>query len=76
MKNEALSDQLIGDQDQDEDPLQRKVKAKKYKGLLEWILDQDGHEYMVDVDRAFIKDKMNLIGLKEKLAIEFNSKNG
>jgi len=45
----------------------KQSKAKRYNGLLEWILDRDGHEYLVDIDRAFIKDKTNLYGLREKL---------
>ncbi len=37
-----------------------KEKAKKYAGLLEWILERDGHEFLVAVPRSFIKDKFNL----------------
>lgn len=31
--------------------------------MLEWILDRDGHEFLIQVDRSFIKDKFNLTGL-------------
>ena len=41
--------------DEDIDPLKRPTKAKKYNGLLEWVLDQEGHEFLVEVDRSFIK---------------------
>ena len=40
-------------------------KGKRYNGLLEWILDRDGHEFLCDVDRAFLRDNTNLIGLKK-----------
>ncbi len=49
------------------EPSKRKVKAKKFRGLLEWVMEQEGHEFLVDIDRSFIKNKQNLIGLKEKL---------
>ena len=39
-------------------------KGKRFAGLLEWILDRDGHEFLCEVDRSFLKDKSNLIGLK------------
>lgn len=44
------------DNDEDVDPSKRKTKAKRFKGLLEWVLDQEGHEFLVDIDRAFIKN--------------------
>jgi hypothetical protein len=34
--------------------------------LLEWILDRDGHEFLVQVDREYIKDKFNHFGLRQK----------
>ena len=40
-------------------------KGKRYKGLLEWILDRDGHELLCEVDRGYLRDKFNMIGLKE-----------
>ena len=42
--------------------------------MLEWILDREGHEFLIHVDREFIKDKMNLIGIKEKFIKELNGK--
>lgn len=47
-------------------PGKQKVKAKRFKGLLEWILDRDGNEYLAEVDRAFLKDSQNLAGVKEQ----------
>ena len=41
----------------------KKLKAKRFKGLLEWICDRDGHEFLVEVDRAYIRDPVNHIGL-------------
>lgn len=32
---------------------------------MEWILERDGHEFLVDVDRAFIREANNLIGVRE-----------
>lgn len=40
-----------------------KVKAKRYKGLLEWICDREGHEFLVEIERNWLKDPLNLIGL-------------
>jgi len=40
-------------------------KGKRFKGLLEWILDRDGHEFLCEVDRSYLRDKFNIIGLKE-----------
>ena len=42
--------------------------------MLEWILDREGHEFLIPVDRAYIKDKFNLTGLKEKFINELNAK--
>jgi len=28
-----------------------KTKAKKYHGMLEWILEREGHEFLIAVDR-------------------------
>lgn len=61
-------------QDEESDPLKRPMKPKKFNGLLEWVLQQEGHEFLVDIDRSFIKNKENLIGLKEKLKEELNMK--
>jgi hypothetical protein len=60
--------------DDEIDPLKRQLKPKKFNGLLEWVLQQEGHEFLVDIDRSYIKNKENLIGLKEKLKEELNMK--
>lgn len=38
------------------------------------MLDQEGHDFLVEIDRSFIKNKENLIGLKEKVREELNMK--
>jgi len=53
----------------------KRVKAKRYNGLLEWITERDGHEFMVTIDRGFLKDKLALIGIKEKFIKELNLPN-
>ena len=50
----------------------KKLKAKRYKGMLEWILDREGHDFLVAVDRSFIRDESNLVGLAEKMAEDLN----
>ena len=60
------------EQDDGRDKL--KAKAKKFNGLLEWILQQEGHEYLCEVDRKFIINKDNLIGIKEKMREDLNLK--
>ena len=52
----------------------KKAKAKRINGLLEWITEREGHEFLVAVDRQFIKDKFNLIGLHKKFCEELNVK--
>lgn len=44
-----------------------KTPAKKYNGLIEWILDREGHEYLVEIDRSYLKDRQNLRWLDKKL---------
>ena len=48
------------------------MKAKRFKGMLEWILERDGHEFLVAVDRSFIRDEANLVGLAEKMSDDLN----
>jgi len=77
--NDDESDQLLFDkekpqEEEESDSVKKVVRAKRFNGLLEWVLDQESHEYLVDVDREFIKNKENLIGLKEKLQDELNLK--
>lgn len=40
--------------------------------MLEWILDRDGHEFLVPVDRSFIRNEENLYGLLERIHKEMN----
>lgn len=64
----AIDANLLEDQDMSDGghPGKQKVKAKRFKGLLEWILDREGNEYLVEVDRGYLKDKQNLTGIKEQ----------
>ena len=50
----------------------KKIKPKRYKGLLEWICDREGHEFLIEVDRPYIRDPMNHIGLMDKFYNELN----
>ena len=79
LKDPNFSDSMMFDNqkilaEEEEDPLKKIQKAKRFKGLLEWVVDQEGHNYMCEVDRSFIKNKENLIGLKEKMKEELQSK--
>ena len=56
----------------EEDKKKIKAKAKRYNGLLEWVLDREGHEFLVEVDRTYIRDKFNIYGLREKFMDELN----
>jgi len=51
-----------------------KTPAKRYNGLIEWILDREGHDFLVDIDRAYLKDKSNFTWLGKKLVEELNLK--
>ena len=49
-----MMDESLNDLDEEIDynnPKKIIKKGKRYHGLLEWILDRDGHEFLVDVDR-------------------------
>jgi hypothetical protein len=60
-----MMDESMNDLDEDfNNPKKIIKKGKRYNGLLEWVLDRDGHEFLVDIDRSFIRDSTNLIGLK------------
>ena len=50
----------------------KKIKAKKYKGMLEWILDREGHDFLVAVDRNWMRNEENLHGLVDKVVEELN----
>jgi hypothetical protein len=45
----------------------KKLRARRYKGMLEWILDREGHEFLVNVDRSFIRNEENLFGLLDRV---------
>ena len=51
---------------------QGQKKGKRYDGLLEWIVDREGHEFLVEIDRKFLLDKFNLQGIREQFAEEQN----
>ena len=50
----------------------KKLRARRFKGMLEWILDREGHEFLVHVDRSFIRNEENLFGLLERINKEMN----
>jgi hypothetical protein len=63
LMGESIND--LDDQLDIDNPKKIIKKGKRYSGLLEWILDRDGHEFMCEVDRGYFRDKFNVIGLKE-----------
>lgn len=77
MNDPSAVDQLMNGQDiiEGQQGMPKKVKAKRYNGLLEWITEREGHEFLVQIDRGFLKDKMGLIGIKEKFIKELNLAN-
>lgn len=50
------------------------MAKKGFNGLLEWILEREGHDFLVEIERPYIKNKFNLIGLKAKFTEELNFK--
>ena len=48
------------------------VKRHRFNGLLEGILERDGHEFMIDVDREYIRDQFNHVGLMDKFMGDLN----
>ena len=71
----GLMGESLNDMDEEIDinnPKKIIKQGKKYAGLLEWILDRDGHEFLVQVDREFLRDKLNFIGLKEQFMTQLN----
>ena len=76
-QQQAYAQNLENEAKSEEEGIHQKnwrAKPKKYNGLLEWILERDGHEFLIPVERSFIKDKFNLEGLKEKFIQELNRK--
>ena len=43
---------------------------KEATGWISWFCSLEGHEYLAEVDEAFIKDKFNLFGLQNHLGKE------
>jgi hypothetical protein len=48
------------------------VKNHRFNGLLEWILEREGHDFLIDVDREYIRDAFNHTGLMEKFMSDLN----
>lgn len=48
------------------------VKNHRFNGLLEWILEREGHDFMLEVDREYIRDAFNHTGLMEKFMGDLN----
>ena len=40
--------------------------------MIEWICDRDGHEFLIDVDRSYIRNSVNHFGVKDKFFKELN----
>lgn len=57
---------------QQDQPEQKVVKRHRFNGLLEWILEREGHEFMIEVDREYIRDQFNHVGLMEKFMSDLN----
>ena len=77
MNDPSAVDQLMQGQDiiEGQQDMPKRTKAKRYNGLLEWITEREGHEFLVPIDRGFLKDKLNLIGIKEKFIDEMSLPN-
>ena len=48
------------------------VKRHRFNSILEWILEREGHEFLVEVDREYIRDQFNHTGLMEKFMSDLN----
>ena len=44
---------------------QKMPSVKQFNGWVQWFLSQEDHEFLLEVERDFIADKMNLIGLRD-----------
>lgn len=51
---------------------EKTVKNHRFNGLLEWILEREGHDFMIEVDREYIRDAFNHTGLMEKFMSDLN----
>ena len=38
---------------------------------VEWLIQLDGHDYLIEVDPNFIKNKFNLFGLKKQFGEQY-----
>ena len=53
------------DDPSDEDPVNpANDDAEGTNGWIGWFCALDGHEYMIEVDEAYIRDPFNLFGLQ------------
>ena len=68
-KQATMAQSQVGNKNQ-----KQKIR-KGYDGLLEWILERDGHEFLVDVDRQYIRDTFNQEGICEKFVKDLNIPN-
>lgn len=39
-------------------------------GWIQWFLSLEDHEFLLEIDKEFIEDKMNLIGIRESFSKE------
>lgn len=39
--------------------------AKLYNGWMQWFISLEDHDFLLEIDKDFINDKMNLIGLRD-----------
>jgi hypothetical protein len=59
--------------DDEADSITKKVvKNHQFNGLLEWILEREGHDFLIDVDREYIRDAFNHTGLMDKFMSDLN----
>ena len=54
------------DADEADSSTKKVVKNHQFNGLLEWILEREGHDFLIDVDREYIRDIFNHTGLMDK----------
>jgi hypothetical protein len=46
-------------------------KAPELHSWVEWFCSFKGHEYLVEVEKSYIQDEFNLIGLKKQFKSHF-----
>lgn len=47
---------------------QKIPSPKHFSGWIQWFISLEDHEFLIEVDKDFISDKMNLLGLRENFA--------